>query len=372
MTASSNNTGYDFDVVFTLEARSNILLDVITEHYRLSENQVYKEIHRSIRQLKGILSDKGVPYADLKTALVPSKNRQELVLVFDWRLFEAGSYGREVVHKLLPLLNRKSSHSILCGDWVSKYRFSDILGGHYLKDQAESILIRHSGSPDTLYFVYLNNLTLNMAAKLDDAFYDFSPYLGALDMTFQSDVKAFLSTMLVRAFIKHRGNVIQGHEDDRPASENVNLLGYEFRKSGYKNRSVPSWLYGMFLSYKIERPVIKYADNDTRFSLNTLSPYGPQRLDDFEVVLEDSKLRHLQKMKGGSLKKADIQNLTTDEVTSQIRKKLEASYIYNLARAKDGDTLKFNIIIENDVIARNICALECRPLEKILRVITFY
>src|SRR5216683_140650 len=63
---------YNFDVIFTVEARSNVFLEVMTEHFRLSESRVFAEIQNSVRQLRGILDAKGVAYADLKRALVPS------------------------------------------------------------------------------------------------------------------------------------------------------------------------------------------------------------------------------------------------------------------------------------------------------------
>jgi len=44
-----------------------------------------------------------------------------------------------------------------------------------------------------------------------------------LDLDFDSPVKTFLSTCLVRDFIKHRKIIIKGHEDDRDPDENCNL-----------------------------------------------------------------------------------------------------------------------------------------------------
>jgi hypothetical protein len=44
----------------------------------------------------------------------------------------------------------------------------------------------------------------------------------------------------------------------------------------------------------------------------------------------------------------------------------------DVACAIGGETLKFNVIVEGDSGARTECALEYRPADKTLRVITFY
>ena len=126
---------------------------------------------------------KGILYEELRNVLVPSRDRHDRALVFNYTKFDTGMYGRDVVHKLLPLLRPNSSHSFLFGDWVA----------------------------------YLNNLTKADAARIDQG------YIGMLDLDFDSPVKTFLSTCLVRDFIKHRKIIIKGHEDDRDPDENCNL-----------------------------------------------------------------------------------------------------------------------------------------------------
>ena len=73
------------------------------------------------------------------------------------------------------------------------------------------------------YFAYLNNLTKADAARIDQGFKTHPAYIGMLDLDFDSPVKTFLSTCLVRDFIKHRKIIIKGHEDDRDPDENCNL-----------------------------------------------------------------------------------------------------------------------------------------------------
>jgi len=184
-------------------------------------------------------------------------------------------------------------------------------------------------------------------------------------------MKAFLSTMLMRIYIQHRAIILQGHEDDQNDLNDVNLIGYDFQSAGYTNRSVPLWLYNRFLSYKIERPVLSDKDTDTHFSLNAMTPM-PTPIDKCLVELDDRKLKYLQEKKAGSLRRAGFVVLSAKEITDQIRRKLSSNYIFNLSKAQNAETLKFNIILENSGVARYVCALEYQPLEYKLKVITLY
>jgi hypothetical protein len=73
-----------------------------------------------------------------------------------------------------------------------------------------------------------------------------------------------------------------------------------------------------------------------------------------------------------ALSRAGFEGLTREVIGAQIRSKVDASYIYSLARAIGGETLKFNVIVEGDRGARTECALEYLPGDKTLRLITFY
>lgn len=362
-------SSYHFDLIFSLEARSNVLLDVITERYDLSDSRIFAEVQSAWAHLKAVLAAKGVNYSDLKRALVPNLDRCERAFVFDPTKFDTHWYGRQVHELLLPLLERGSSRSVLAGDWTSNERFADVYSASF-KDEMDSRLLASTRRADTLYFVYLNNLTDASVARLDAGLSRHASYLGALDMRYSTPMKALLSTMLVRAYIQHRSVILQGHEDDRDDMQDVNLIGYDFKKSGYINRSVPSWLYGWFLSYKIERPVLPN-ESDTRFSLSTMTP-TPSPISDCVVELDEGKLQYLQESKTGSLKRADLHALSAEEIAAQVRGKLGSNYIFNLSRAQGAKTLKFNIVLENQGAARYVCALEYLPQERKLRVITLF
>jgi hypothetical protein len=64
----------------------------------------------------------GIAYEDLRRVLVPSRNRHDRALVFNYTKFNTSMYGQDVVHRLLPLLRPNSSHSFLFGDWIHSKR----------------------------------------------------------------------------------------------------------------------------------------------------------------------------------------------------------------------------------------------------------
>jgi hypothetical protein len=98
---------------------------------------------------------------------------------------------------------------------------------------------------------------------------------------------------------------------------------------------------------------------------------APTPLVDCEVILEESKLGYLMAEKASSLKRMALAGLSATDVADQIRRKLAANYIYNLARSDSVKTLKFNIVLEANG-ARCTCALGYRPEDRQLRVITLF
>jgi hypothetical protein len=358
-----------FDTIFTLEGRGNIYLDILSDHFGLSSPHIYSEIHRSFRHLTTILEKKGIGYKNLKAALVPNIHRNERAFAFDWWKTDEINYGNPIIRSLLPTLHHNSTHSILCGDWIPNAHFDEILS------MSPSIISRtHAYSSgkigDTLYFVYINNLSTATAERLHAHLAALPHYVGSLNLDFFSPTKALLSNMLVRALIKHKNIILQGHEDDRDDDENVNLSPFNFESLGLAIRSVPLLLYGLFLSYKIERLKIQ-GERDSDFSLNALTP-NPSTLSRLTVVLERDKLDYLREKKLGSLKISGLSELSAPEIANQIRSKIEHNYIYNLSRSSSGDSLKFNIVLEFFGKTRRVCALEYRPEDHVLRVITFY
>jgi hypothetical protein len=359
-----------FDTIFTLEARSHVVLEVMAEHFKMTDEQVFQDIQNSHKDLVQVLASKGIQYQDLRNALIPTTNRNERAYLFNWTKVDATNYGRVIVEHSLPAFDPRSSHSVLLGDWLH-HKEHNGWAINELRKALAGAAEPYTGHGHDLYIVYVNNLSDGHADALHSRFQALPAYIGFLDLTFASVVKFYISTMLVRAFIKHRKFVIQGHEDDRSNSENISMLPYEFEKAGYSLRSLQGLLYGVFLSFKIERPIFLHDDMDTKFSMLAMGA-SPAELDEFDVVLDDRKLHYLKENHPEGIERSGFVGLSAADIAKQIRVKVKANYIYNLARSKDGSTMKFNILLENPGVARFLCALELRPQERQLRVITLF
>jgi hypothetical protein len=102
--------------IFTLDARGNIMLEVMQGYFGLDRSQMLREINASFSELLEILKAKGIEYASLKNALVPCPDRNEAAFIFDTTQIKSGWYGLEVFECILPALDQNATHSVLCGD----------------------------------------------------------------------------------------------------------------------------------------------------------------------------------------------------------------------------------------------------------------
>ena len=363
------SNGFDFETIYSLDSRSNIMLDLFKDDFHMSEAAIFREIQREFSTLLTCLSRKGVNYKELKPALIPDAKKLERAYIFDWNSCNSSWDGNEVHDFILPLLPRDSSRSILAGDWISSYSFAEVFckskkypGDHF---------IARSAMPETLYFVYMNNLSKNAAINIEKELIRHPAYIGYLDLSYMSLLKAFLAHMLTKLYIQNKNTIIQANEDDTPFNIDDNLIGFNFMKHGYREKSVPQRLYSWFLSYKIECPVLRNHDSDTRFSLNALTP-ELDFLDDLDVVLDAAKHQYLQREKEGSMRRSGMWSLSTKEISSQIRDQLNSNYLYNLSWAKKDLTIKFNIMLEVPGIAKYIVALKYLPKDRELRVLTIF
>ena len=259
--------------IFTLDARDNGMLEVMRDYFELDSDIVHREIHAMHVETQRVLAKKGVPYAELKPALVPATNRNEAGFIFDSR--ETGSvwYGYEVAKTMLPLLDRRTTQSVLCGDLLGKNQevIFEVLNEFMVL--ARSFEFIHG---TLLYCVYLNNLSDAALQRLHKHLVAWPAYLGYIPATFQTRAKTYLSTTLAHSFLKYRDVVVMGHEDDCSNDENVNMTGYPYEDFGYQVRSLQSCYFGLFLGFKIERVVYRGLEVDTEMSLNAgLAPDHP-------------------------------------------------------------------------------------------------
>lgn len=357
--------------IFTLDAREHTFLEVIKGHFNLTSVDIYQEIQRLFDNLLSTLSEKKISYQDLKNALVPRSDRNEIAFVFDTSLIKSPLYGYEVFKILIPLLEKDSTNSILCGDYIGEEKFREFLKLIFFEhiEAHKKINYLHHG---LFYIVYINNLSDRHFFKLNEGLKTLDGYVGYFNLSYSSSIKTFLSSILARPFLKNKTTILNASEGD----EDVNMTGYSFEPNGYNLKGIDDLYYGLFLSYKIEREIFSGYEDDTLFSLNAITE-NVLDISDFKLLIEESKLNYLLREKTDNLERAGVAGLSITELELLIKNKISNNYIYNLSYLPDSKTIKFNILIEtlrkdNNMPMKLTVALEYKALEKTLRLITMF
>lgn len=347
------------------------MLEVMRDYFNLDSNVMHREIQAMHVEVIKALAKKSIQYADLKSALVPATDRHEAGFIFDSNEICSSWYGREVAQLILPLLDKQSTQSVLCGDLLGDDQKIIFKVLNEFMVLARSFDFVHG---TLLYCVYVNNLSDATLQRLHEGLSEHRAYLGYIPATFQTFGKTYLSTTLVNSYLKYGSTVLMGHEDDRPDEENVNMAGYPFEEFGYQVRSIQGTQFDVFLGFKVERAVYPGFEVDTEMSLNAVSRHIVP-LEDCTLELDDAKFGYLRSAKLGKLQKAGLDHLDRDQLAALVKEKITASYIYNLAFLEDYNVVKFNVILEapredGGHPTRFVAALEYKPENRVLRVIT--
>ena len=69
--------------IHTLNARGNVMLPSIREHFAWSDARTFREIQLFHKDLLKILIAKGIDYASLRSALTPQQTKHEAAFLFD-------------------------------------------------------------------------------------------------------------------------------------------------------------------------------------------------------------------------------------------------------------------------------------------------
>lgn len=361
--------------IHTLDARDNVMLEVMRDYFQLNPTQMFREIQQLRDATEEALAQKGISYTNLRSALVPDSHKREVALVFDSTQIENGWYGYEVFRRVIPLFDKQANLSVLAGDYLDRPGDADHMYEAFAQavHMHKEVVYRH---PTQFFVVYINHLSEAAVEGFDMGLRDFAPYVGFADMTYASMFKIYLSTMLVNCCIKHGTTILQGHEPDRPATDDVNMRGYPFEDNGYICRSVSDDLMGVMLSYKIERPVFQGFEVDTEFALNAIS-LTPKKLRELTVEVDEAKVTYLKSAKSDSMERAGLEAVSANQLAELIKRKMLGSYIYNLAIDETHDVRKFNIILELPPKAglsatRLMAAMQYQPEIERLRLITLY
>ena len=360
--------------LLTLNARDNVLLEVSRDYFAIGPRAMQTTIRESLAQTVDILASKDINYDDLKSALVPNTKRREVSLVFDTTNMQESWYGLPIYRAIIPLLNKNSSHSILSGDYIGQNSAQNALRDafHDSVQLARDVTWHHSTQ---FYIVYINNLSDNMFSILHDGLIHFEPYVGFADMTFASRFKLNLSTMLVNNCIKHKNTIIMGHEDDVDNKHDFNVRGYPWEDFGYTCRSLQGMYFGLFLSYKIERPVIQGFESDTEFSINAVNP-DPLPVGDLEIRIDEKKFGYLARKKAGTLKRMGLPSDDVSKLRRTIADRISSNYIYNMKYDASHGITTFNLVLEIHFTSRYpqrvVASMEYVPDDRYLRLITLY
>ena len=361
--------------IYTLNARDHVMIEAMRDYFNLGSKEMFREIQGVRNSVEDALRKKGINYKELRSALVPAQNKREIALVFDTTAIDSTWYGFEVMKRIIPFFHRQSNHSVLLGDYLDRPGHEEQLVAAFRQavELRREVNFQH---PTQFFIVYINNLTDSMVQCFDKGLLQYCGYAGIADTTYSSLFKACLSTMLANFFVKNGKIILQGHEPDRAAEDDVNMSGYPFEENGYVCRSISSDLMGVLLSYKIERPVYPGFEEDTEFALNAIGSTS-MNIYAFEIEVEEEKIKHLKKEKHGSFKRAELLDITKEQLADLIRAKIQENYIYNLCFNEKHNVMKFNIILEfpsspNSSTTRLLASLEYQAERRKLRLITLY
>ena len=140
--------------IYTLDARSYVMLEVTQKYFNLDSKTMYTEINKIFDNFLYFLKTKEISYESLKTCLTPSIKKNEMVLVFDRMKIESNWYGNSVFEKIIPIFEKDTSHSILCGDYVGDAN-SQVVLKCILEESLEVTNIFNYQHSNQFYMVYL-------------------------------------------------------------------------------------------------------------------------------------------------------------------------------------------------------------------------
>lgn len=367
-------------MIFTFDAKGFLLYPVMKSYFELSDDDVYESIQEGFNLLLERLKMKKISYDSLKRALVPNqdKDRFETCFVIDSAQIDCCDYGNYVFEKLIPLLDKESTYSILCGDYIDfsyKYQSSFQL---QLRYEMNKVLVRCHESEykhsSQYFFVYMNRLSKSQRLKIVEGLYPYKWFIGFADVTHKSFFKSYISNILVNVCIKNKNRVIMSHPSDCLDEDNINMRGFPFEENGFKLVSINDDSYGAFLSYKIESEIPD--KEDIGFSFNALFPKF-NSFEKIELQISDDKwykyLIDKEKGKGIIVESLGYSSVDKKCFRKEIFKNICANYIYDLKK-NEHNALMFNVCVElptiNGHIRKTKIVLKYHPNNGTLEVVT--
>lgn len=224
-------------IIYTFNNQSNIFFYIMKNYFKINEENFYDTINLGFDSLQEQLKLKNIDYTDLKGALIPNqdKNKDEICFIFDSSKIDAFDYGYYIFNKLIPILDKESTYSILCGDYVDIFR--DENSQKYLfmilKDVLNVFNKSNYEDSNQYYLIYFNRLSKNQQLNIINHLKPFSWFVGYANITHNSMFKTYISNILVSVGIKNKNKMIMYHSLDYADNENVNLRGYPFEENNF-------------------------------------------------------------------------------------------------------------------------------------------
>lgn len=361
---------------------NNDVLTIVKDLFNLNDQGVYDEINNEFLRCKQVLKNKNIKYEDLQKALIPTKDLfyREYAFWLDINLIENSFYGREIMTHMLPAMDKKSTYSVLTGDYIDILN-TDNSSEMLLNLMREQIhVVNESGeiSCNQYTVVYFNRLTDSQFKSILNALRPKKWFYGYTELFDSSKLKSYLSLILVNKFIKYKDIIILPNPDDIMDGEaNVNIHGYQYEENGYKIRSINEEAFYTFLSYKIETVLLGH--EDSAYSINAIYPRF-QYMKELEFEIPDDKWMYLNRKTVSNVQgKGEIMDALADELKKQeafksyIQNNLCNNYIYKLEKNEFG-VLKFceciGLRTQNGHYRKTLISFKYFPVERKLSLIT--
>jgi len=356
----------------TLDARDNSLIQWIYSGFAAGDASLFqRSMQMEAAKVRDLLQEGGVNYDDLKSALVPTRDGRQIVLIYDWLDHPAWNYAVAFADLYLPHLRTDLRTSVAQGDLLAENPPVLNMERALIRAREEAIEWR------TQFAVYFNNLKPTDVEVLHRELSSDARYKGYIDVTEPSSVRDYLARCLPSTWILNGRKVILTHGADEPFLSNEDPVGFNFDEHGFQVVSLlDSYFFG-FLSYKIESDTADRAEEDRMLTLaahlgeiidiETVSiAVPPAKLDSY-LLIEPNKLRLMTAI--------GLKDVTPDQLADIIREKLLANYIYDFRYAVDGTPLfavACDFVTGDGVSARRLIALKYDIPNAAISLVTMY
>ncbi|WP_124065895.1 hypothetical protein [Clostridium sp. E02] len=360
-------------MIYTLNARNNVKLQIMKKAIGLSSKDIMEMICEDAEEVGKILLKKNISYNALRSVLTPPHkvNRRELAFCFDSNRIKETWYGNQIMKVILPLINKKRNHSILCGDMCVPSSLNYYVCTSLI-DNIEFIKPLTIKRADQYFMVYINNLVQDEIKQIIEGLCRFDAFIGYGDMSYSNTLKDVLAYYLGQCCIQYGKIILLSHEDDISNDQNVNLPGYDFKSCGFQVASIQQYYYLNYLEYKIESRLLD--KSDLIYCLNSISEC-PQDYEDYDIIVEPKKFEYIKNKNSSVIYSTGIDTMSLEDITELLQDKLKNSYIYNL-EINDYSTAKFNSIIEinkeNLGTFRLLASFEYNPQNRYLRLLNLF